>query len=50
MLCLCNELLPYTQLFTMLFVLTGSLSVAHHPGMPAQGPTKTLADVEQPFE
>lgn len=50
MLCLYNELLPYTGLFTELFVLTGSLSVAHPPGMLAQNSTKTLADVEQPSE
>ena len=50
MLCLYNELLPYTGLFTELFLLTGSLSVAHHPGMLAQDSTKTLADVEQTSE
>lgn len=50
MLCLYNELLPYTGLFTELFLLTGSLSVAHHPGMLAQDSTKTLADVEHPSE
>ena len=47
MLCLYNELLPYTGLFTELFLLTGSLYVTHHPGMLAQDQTKTLADVEQ---
>ena len=50
MLCLHNELLPYTGLFTELFVLTGSLSVAHPQGMLAENSTKTLADVEQPSE